>query len=154
MMPVPTICSISGACIGAGWFLALAHDNRFMARTDDTFVQTPEINLGVPIPYATMELLKSKVDVTTLTEFIYGEKISAMDCYEKRLAETVDRGLLEEISEIKAKHYVERNINRDILTKIKHITFKDVHDECAKLIYGEESVIPSIPPKELLYAKL
>ena len=67
-LPFRTIAAINGHCIGAGLFLALACDYRFM-RTARGYIQWPEARLGMRLTKGFAELSKAKIgDYTVLRE--------------------------------------------------------------------------------------
>jgi enoyl-CoA hydratase/carnithine racemase len=59
-LPFRTIAAINGHCIGAGLFLALACDYRYM-RTNRGYVQWPEARLGMRLTKGFAELSKAKI---------------------------------------------------------------------------------------------
>ena len=59
-LPFRTVAAINGHCIGAGLFLALACDYRFM-RTERGFIQWPEARLGMRLTKGFAELSKDKI---------------------------------------------------------------------------------------------
>eukprot|EP00986_Skeletonema_menzelii_P011860 scaffold6237_cov153-Skeletonema_menzelii.AAC.6 len=67
-LPFRTVAAINGHCIGAGLFLALACDYRFM-RTERGFIQWPEARLGMRLTKGFAELSKDKIgDYAVLRE--------------------------------------------------------------------------------------
>ncbi|KAL7439834.1 hypothetical protein ACHAXM_006890 [Skeletonema potamos] len=67
-LPFRTVAAINGHCIGAGLFLALACDYRFM-RTERGYIQWPEARLGMRLTKGFAELSKAKIgDYAVLRE--------------------------------------------------------------------------------------
>eukprot|EP00574_Skeletonema_japonicum_P011222 CAMPEP_0201730420 /NCGR_PEP_ID=MMETSP0593-20130828/22136_1 /ASSEMBLY_ACC=CAM_ASM_000672 /TAXON_ID=267983 /ORGANISM="Skeletonema japonicum, Strain CCMP2506" /LENGTH=308 /DNA_ID=CAMNT_0048222967 /DNA_START=8 /DNA_END=934 /DNA_ORIENTATION=+ len=67
-LPFRTVAAINGHCIGAGLFLALACDYRFM-RTERGYIQWPEARLGMRLTKGFAELSKDKIsDYAVLRE--------------------------------------------------------------------------------------
>lgn len=73
-LPFRTIAAINGHCIGAGLFLALACDYRFM-RTQRGYIQWPEARLGMRLTKGFAELSKAKIgDYAVLREALLTSK--------------------------------------------------------------------------------
>ncbi len=67
-LPFRTVAAINGHCIGAGLFVALACDYRFM-RTERGYIQWPEARLGMRLTKGFAELSKAKIgDYAVLRE--------------------------------------------------------------------------------------
>lgn len=58
--PMPTICAINGHAFGAGFMIALCHDERIM-REDRGFLCANEIELGMTIPEPELALFRHKI---------------------------------------------------------------------------------------------
>ena len=58
--PMPTICAVNGHCFGAGFMIALCHDERIM-REDRGFLCANEVELGMTIPEPELALFRHKI---------------------------------------------------------------------------------------------
>ncbi|MDK1024737.1 MAG: enoyl-CoA hydratase-related protein [Gammaproteobacteria bacterium] len=58
--PMPTICAINGHTFGAGFMIALCHDERIM-REDRGYLCANEIELGMQIPEPELALFRHKI---------------------------------------------------------------------------------------------
>lgn len=58
--PMPTICAINGHAFGAGFMIALCHDERIM-RQDRGFLCANELELGMTIPEPELALFRHKI---------------------------------------------------------------------------------------------
>lgn len=58
--PMPTICAINGHAFGAGFMIALCHDERIM-REDRGFLCANEMELGMTIPEPELALFRHKI---------------------------------------------------------------------------------------------
>ncbi|MCP4003650.1 MAG: enoyl-CoA hydratase/isomerase family protein [bacterium] len=58
--PIPTLCAINGHAFGAGFMMALCHDERIM-REDRGFLCANEIELGMAIPEPELALFRHKM---------------------------------------------------------------------------------------------
>ncbi len=58
--PMPTICAVNGHAFGAGFMIALCHDERIM-RQDRGFLCANEIELGMTIPEPELALFRHKI---------------------------------------------------------------------------------------------
>ena len=58
--PMPTICAVNGHAFGAGFMIALCHDERIM-REDRGFLCANEVELGMTIPDPELALFRHKM---------------------------------------------------------------------------------------------
>lgn len=58
--PMPTICAVNGHAFGAGFMIALCHDERIM-REDRGYLCANEIELGMTIPEPELALFRHKI---------------------------------------------------------------------------------------------
>lgn len=58
--PMPTVCALNGHAFGAGFMIALCHDERIM-RQDRGFLCANEIELGMTIPEPELALFRHKI---------------------------------------------------------------------------------------------
>ena len=58
--PMPTICAINGHAFGAGFMIALSHDERIM-REDRGYLCANEVELGMTIPEPELALFRHKI---------------------------------------------------------------------------------------------
>ncbi len=58
--PMPTICAINGHAFGAGFMIALCHDERIM-REDRGYLCANEVELGMTIPEPELALFRHKI---------------------------------------------------------------------------------------------
>lgn len=58
--PIPTICAVNGHAFGAGFMIALCHDERIM-RQERGFLCANEIELGMTIPEPELALFRHKI---------------------------------------------------------------------------------------------
>jgi len=58
--PMPTICAVNGHAFGAGFMIALCHDERIM-REDRGFMCANEVELGMTIPEPELALFRHKM---------------------------------------------------------------------------------------------
>ena len=58
--PMPTLCAINGHAFGAGFMIALCHDERIM-REDRGFLCANEVELGMTIPEPELALFRHKM---------------------------------------------------------------------------------------------
>ncbi len=58
--PMPTICAVNGHAFGAGFMIALCHDERIM-REDRGFLCANEVELGMTIPEPELALFRHKM---------------------------------------------------------------------------------------------
>jgi len=58
--PMPTICAVNGHAFGAGFMIALCHDERIM-RADRGYLCANEIELGIRIPKPELALFRHKI---------------------------------------------------------------------------------------------
>lgn len=59
-LEVPTVCAVNGHGFGAGFMIALSHDERLM-RADRGYLCANEIELGMIIPDAELALFRHKL---------------------------------------------------------------------------------------------
>lgn len=69
LLPVPTVAALNGHAFAAGAFLALACDYRLM-REDRGWFCISEVDVGVPIDPAMMNLVKAKLPPATVRDAI------------------------------------------------------------------------------------
>ncbi len=60
LLPIPTFAVVNGHCFAGGLMLAMAHDYRLM-REDRGWLCLPALDLGMQLPLAFYELLKTKL---------------------------------------------------------------------------------------------
>lgn len=58
--PMPTVCAVNGHCFGAGFMIALCHDERIM-RQDRGFLCANEVEIGMTIPEPELALFRHKL---------------------------------------------------------------------------------------------
>lgn len=58
--PMPTICAVNGHAFGAGFMIALCHDERIM-REDRGYLCANEVELGMTIPEPELALFRHKI---------------------------------------------------------------------------------------------
>jgi enoyl-CoA hydratase/carnithine racemase len=68
-LPVPSVAAINGHAFGAGFMLALCHDQRVM-REDRGFVCANEMQLGMRIPDPELALFRHKLPANTFFETV------------------------------------------------------------------------------------
>jgi enoyl-CoA hydratase/carnithine racemase len=68
-LPIPSIAAINGHAFGAGFMLAMCHDQRIM-REDRGFVCANEMQLGMIIPKPELALFRHKLPANTFFETV------------------------------------------------------------------------------------
>ncbi len=67
--PMPTICAVNGHAFGAGFMIALCHDERIM-REDRGYLCANEIELGMTIPEPELALFRHKIPMTAFFQTV------------------------------------------------------------------------------------
>jgi len=78
LAPIPTVAAVNGHAFAAGAFLALACDYRIM-REDRGWICVSEVDAGVPINQAMMDLLVAKLTPNTARDAVLTGKRYAAD---------------------------------------------------------------------------
>ncbi|MCX2977093.1 enoyl-CoA hydratase/isomerase family protein [Candidatus Marimicrobium litorale] len=77
VLPCPTVAAMNGHAFAAGAFLALSLDYRLM-REDRGWFCISEVDVGVPIPAAMMQMLRGKLSpVTARDAILTGKRYTA-----------------------------------------------------------------------------
>ena len=77
VLPCPTVAAMNGHAFAAGAFLALAMDYRLM-REDRGWFCISEVDVGVPISAAMMEMMRGKMPATTARDaLLTGKRYTA-----------------------------------------------------------------------------
>jgi enoyl-CoA hydratase/carnithine racemase len=108
VLPLPTVCAISGHAVAGGNVLALTCDYRF-ATSNRKLIGLNEVKLGVPVPYPADLILHQIVGDRHATEILYhGEFMSLSDANQIGLvdricsAENVEKLAVEKAAELAA----------------------------------------------------
>lgn len=87
LLPCPTVAAMNGHSFAAGAFLALSLDYRLM-REDRGWFCISEVDVGVPIPSAMMEILRGKLPPDTARDaLLTGKRYTADDAIEAGIAD-------------------------------------------------------------------
>ena len=76
--PIPTVAALNGHAFAAGALFAMAFDFRVM-REERGWICMPEVDVGVPVSQAAMELLRAKLPARSLRDAILTGRRYAAD---------------------------------------------------------------------------
>jgi enoyl-CoA hydratase len=92
LFPKPVVAAINGHAIAGGCVMACASDYRIMAEGPGK-IGIPELQVGVPFPVVSIEILRFAVSTPHLRELIYLGRTYPTD-------EALDRGLVDEVAPV------------------------------------------------------
>ena len=78
----PTLAILNGHAIGAGVFLALAHDRAIMDSNPDFTVCTNELSFGMAFPYSYVQMLRAFCAARVARQMLLGPRLSPMKAVE------------------------------------------------------------------------
>jgi enoyl-CoA hydratase/carnithine racemase len=87
LLPIPTVAALNGHAFAAGAFIALACDYRLM-REDRGWFCISEVDVGVPVDTATMQLLSAKLPPATARDaLLTGKRYTAAEAIAAGIAD-------------------------------------------------------------------
>ena len=133
MLPFPTIAAMNGHAFAAGAFIAMSLDYRLM-REDRGWFCISEVDVGVPIPNAMMEMLRGKLPPNTARDaLLTGKRYGADEAIAAGIAdEKASMENLIEKAKTKAIEFAEKEPS--IFKNIKQTWHKPMADAFEKEI--------------------
>ena len=83
----PTLAVVNGHAVGAGVFLALAHDRAIMESNPDFTFCTNELSFGKAIPYPYVQMLRAFCSPRVARQMVMGPRLSSMKAVEYDLVQ-------------------------------------------------------------------
>ena len=125
LLPIPTVAALNGHAFAAGAFIALACDYRLM-REDRGWFCISEVDVGVPVDTATMQLLRAKLPPAAARDaLLTGKRYTAAEAIAAGIAdgEASEGDLLTRAIALAASLAVKE---RSIFTTLKRNLYGDV----------------------------
>jgi enoyl-CoA hydratase/carnithine racemase len=125
LLPIPTVAALNGHAFAAGAFIALACDYRLM-REDRGWFCISEVDVGVPVDTATMQLLSAKLPPAAARDaLLTGKRYTAIEAIAAGIADgkAPEGDLLTSSIALAASLAVKE---RGIFTTLKHNLYGDV----------------------------
>ena len=131
--PLPTICAVNGHAFGAGFMIALCHDERIM-RKDRGFVCANEIELGLTIPEPELALFRHKIPMPAFLQTVQlARRWSGLDA--------LNAGIVQQVADLPA--VLPSAIER--AQSVAHLGKNRVNFQWMKEhIYGENAAINGV----------
>uniref|UniRef100_A0A7S3NYW3 Uncharacterized protein n=1 Tax=Euplotes crassus TaxID=5936 RepID=A0A7S3NYW3_EUPCR len=141
IFPVPTIAMIQGHAFAGGCMLAMAHDYRYMMNGKG-FICLPELDISMWLPFGMTDVCQCKLTPEAYTEMYYGKRFTSLEAEKYGvITKACDKRTIFDEVMMKAKTVMDRGNKKEILHKIKYITYYDAYERCRK---GEIEV--TVPP--------
>lgn len=69
-LPIPVTCILNGHAIGAGFLLMCCADYIVCIKNDKAKFGLPEVNLGIPLTELMLNVIKSKINISTIENML------------------------------------------------------------------------------------
>lgn len=148
--PAPVVAAINGHAVAGGCLLALACDSRLMADDESLKIGLSEIDLGLPLPAAAIEICKHVLPHVTLRQVLYeGRLLTPRQAFEIGMVDEVvspellEKRALEMVQFVARKpvmafRNLKRKVQADVVARI--ISLLGISsDEFVDVWYHEET---------------